>query len=130
MCPNRRRQLSTAFGTPSSVLLIPLPLNGLWMVCEPGESTSSAAPASSAESEGDAECAKMCPVEKSKSSGPICLLTAGGGKTSIAILAFGVAVVPSALPLPQPFSTSCSLPAPLAFLLNPHLPHSTPPPEA
>ncbi|MBI2815811.1 MAG: hypothetical protein HYX72_02610 [Acidobacteria bacterium] len=125
------------------ILLIPLPLNGLWLACEeepPKVQGSSVDLPASEENlfstfavSDDAivsagECARFCAFKSAEENGSVCLL-GPEGKTSITILVFGVAVTQ-----PQ-FQLSAIQPAGrgpaemLDLYSNPNLFLSTPPPR-
>ena len=84
------------------VLLVPLSLNGLWMVCAesptglPVQDAPEAAPVEV--SSAAPHCSgSMCPLEKPAETGAICLLSSTGDGSSIAAFAFVVAAPASAV---------------------------------
>jgi hypothetical protein len=140
------------------LLLIPLPLNGLWMVCReappeaqklsrsyagpdenlfdkfanlPGDESAASADANSPGDDGDSstpECARFCAV-KSGAAGPVCLF-ASGAKASMTIVVFGVAVPPAHVETIAAVETSRSNAEHANFYRSPNLDHFTPPPKA
>ena len=141
------------------LLLIPLPLNGLWMVCReaPPEaqkhSRSYAGPDENlfdkvANLAGDdvngASAAENSPGDEGNSStpecsricairsgaaGPVCLF-ASGAKASMTVIVFGVAVPPPQVESIAAAETSGSIAEHVDFYRSPNLAHFTPPPEA
>ena len=141
------------------LLLIPLPLNGLWMVCReaPPEaqklSRSYAGPdenlfstfanlpgddgnASSADEnmpsdDGDSATPECSRIcaIKSGAAGPVCLF-ASGAKASMTVIVFGVAVPPAQVETIAAVETSRSFAEHADFYRSPNLAHFTPPPKA
>jgi len=72
-------------------LLVPLFLNGLWVVCAGGGVVPSQV-AESSEQPGS-HCETECALKTGVQPGSICLISPGG-KSSLTIFAFGIAVVP------------------------------------
>jgi hypothetical protein len=107
-------------------LLLPaMLLNGLWMVCNPPGATDS--PAQSEEERAD--CIRICAALEAR-FGRICFFLPGDTKTSITIINFGVAILPSEILLQpmavtEPFVTRLS-----TVYTNPSLSNHTPPPKA
>lgn len=111
------------------VLLIPLPLNGLWMVCRDAPPDAQEPSESAAYSKDPAQCIKICAMKRQAESGAICLISPGDAKSSITITVFGVAVLAPAFQL-QPLAESSQSIAELPDLyLSPSLTLSTPPPR-
>ena len=140
------------------LLLIPLPLNGLWMVCReappegqklsrsyagPDENlfsklaelsddgNASSADENSPSDEGDSatpECSRICAI-RSGAAGPACLF-ASGAKASMTILVFGVAVPPAQVETIAAVETSGSIAERADFYRSPNLDHCSPPPKA
>jgi hypothetical protein len=141
------------------LLLIPLPLNGLWMVCReaPPEaqklSRSYAGPdenlfdkfanlpvddtnaASAAENSPGDERDSSTPecsricAIRSGAGGPTCLF-ASGAKASMTIIVFGVAVPPAQVEAIAAAPTNRSIAERADFYRSPNLGHFTPPPKA
>ncbi len=86
------------------VLLLPLSLNGLWMVCAGGEAFAGAGEEETSGMAEGADCSAMCILKKAKPNGPICLITADASKSSLTIFLLGVAVIPSEFSLVRPFT--------------------------
>ncbi len=106
-------------------LLLPtMLLNGLWIVCnQPGATDS---PAHSQES---ADCIRICAALEA-SFGRICFFLPGESKTSITIMDFGVAILPSEMVV-LTAATDEELAVELSdSYWNPSLSHPTPPPRA
>ena len=130
------------------VLMIPLPFNGLWMLCHQAP-TSLVSEKTAIESDENLfdqlddisvsmespetvmdpeECLRVCPLTFSALNGGICLI-APDGKNSMTITVFGVAILPSALSLPilEPrFETATVA---VEIELDPFSTQLTPPPE-
>ena len=111
------------------MLLLPLPLNGLWMVCGDVRSIATQSPDPSAKPQDMAACTKMCPKEKPVTEGALCLLTADGDSGSIIVVVFGVTVLPAEAVVHPPVLANRPLPEMAGFYLNPSLAESTPPPR-
>ena len=111
------------------VLLLPLPLNGLWMMCRDTPTEAQDPAESTAYSKDPVHCRKICALKRQASDGTICLISPGDAKSSITIIVFGVAVLAPAVQL-QPFAKAArSVPELSDFYLSPPLAHSTPPPR-
>ena len=111
-------------------LMIPLSLNGLWMVCADGEAAPAPTRESQAAAEPSAHCKLICPVEKPDETGAICLLTASADGDSIAVFAIAVATPPAVLPLIVPLAMGESELEPAPIYSNPFLSGLAPPPRA
>jgi len=111
------------------MLLLPLPLNGLWMVCGDVRSIATQSPDPSAKPQDMAACTKMCPKEKPVTEGSVCLFTADTGNGSIMVVVFGVAVLPVQSLVHPPVLMSQFLPELSDYYSNPSLDQSTPPPR-
>ena len=92
------------------ILLLPLPLNGLWMVCGDVRSIATQSPDPSAKPQDMAACTKMCPKEKPVTEGSVCLFTADTGNGSIMVVVFGVAVLPIEISVQPPVLREFDLP--------------------
>jgi hypothetical protein len=105
------------------LLLPPMLLNGMWVICNPADAADS--PAHSEESE---HCKRIC-ASLAATLGRICFLLPGESKSSITILDFGVAILPSEIVL-QRIATDEQLAAePPVSYWDPSLSNSTPPPR-
>ena len=104
-------------------------LNGLWMVCNDPSAETTATP-DSAQLEKSAECIRICAMKHALDLGKICFVLPDDSKTSIAILDFGVALLPLEFRL-QPFALEEPLVTKVsAVYVNPTLSNRTPPPKA
>ncbi|HWP84771.1 MAG TPA: hypothetical protein VNN17_06245 [Terriglobia bacterium] len=126
-------------------LMIPLSLNGLWMVCSDGATPKAATEGASAAVDA-AQCKKMCPLhapepetaqpgaapaDRALPVGAICLLTSGGEGSTIAAIYFVVAPPVAAEKLAAAVHQREVVPQlPAARYASPDLPGATPPPEA
>jgi len=126
------------------LLLIPLPLNGLWLMCREGapeppkqaEASANdntnlfeAVAAVDTNLKAGSNCERECAFKSNSNDGSFCLIS-GGSKTSLTIMIFGVAVLLPAVqlrPLAAARRTVTELPD---FYLSPAADHSTPPPRA
>lgn len=125
------------------VLLVPLSLNGLWMLCAE-ESPTVGAETAPPSAEASEHCKKMCPIPHAETetaplevpqsgegqTGAICLLSSNGDGASIDAIAFAVtmpaAVVTVASDLTvREFTTERAI-----FYGDPLLSGLTPPPRA
>ena len=141
------------------LLLIPLPLNGLWMVCReappdaqklsrtyagpdenlfdkfanlPGDDGNALSAAeNSPADEGDSSTPECRRIcaIRSGAAGPACLF-ASGAKASMTILVFGVAVPPPQVETIATVESSRSYAEHPDLYLSPNLARFTPPPEA
>jgi hypothetical protein len=103
-------------------LLPPLLLNGLWMVCNPS------AAGSAEESKPSADCIRICAALEAE-LGKICFVLPGAAKSSITVIDFGPATLPSEIAL-DPAATGEQLAAELPPAYgNPSLSNPTPPPR-
>ncbi|HEY7680979.1 MAG TPA: hypothetical protein VIC04_10730 [Terriglobia bacterium] len=111
-------------------LLIPLSLNGLWLVCADGQ--AAAAPPKSAQtaSESTVPCKHLCPIQKPQETGAICLLTGNADGAAIALFAVAVATPPVPEPWFVSFTLSQSESEPAPIYSEPSLSGLAPPPEA
>ena len=107
-----------------------MPFNGLWVVCSVASfETPLPATGLPAQSEESAECRKMCALKQQAHEGTICVVLPGDAKTSITVLNFGVAVLPSEVQL-QPTAAAEEFVAELpGFYSNPSLSEHAPPPR-
>ena len=141
------------------LLLVPLPLNGLWMVCReappearnlsrsyagpdenlfdkfanlPGDDGIALSAPENSPGEDDNSSTPECPrfcAVRSGAAGPACLF-ASGARASMTILVFGVAVPPAHVETIADVETSGSIAGHADFYRSPNLAHFTPPPEA
>lgn len=111
------------------ILLVPLFLNGLWMVCANEQAAADPVETASEMAEAVPLCDKMCPVEK-PTPGAICLISSNGGGASLVAILFVVAPPPANESLSPVFGTGGLLPEPSAIYSNPILAGNTPPPKA
>jgi len=105
------------------ILIAPLLLNGLWIVCNDAPSAESV-PLSK-----EAECARICLLKLQAIGERFCLILPGASKTSISVIDFGVALVPTKIQLQgnegaEPFFVTFS-----PRYLNPSPSNRTPPPR-
>lgn len=126
------------------LLLIPLPLNGLWLACRDAPGESPAPAESSAEADANlfesvanaqadsgtgAACLQFCAIKSGGRDGSFCLVS-GGSKTSLTILVFGVAILPPEVPLHRLTAARPFIAELPSLYMNPSIDGSTPPPEA
>ena len=141
------------------LLLIPLPMNGLWMVCReappdaqklsrsyagpdenlfekfanlPGDDGNALSAAeNSAGDEGDSSTPECARfcAFRAGAAGPVCLF-ASGAKASMTILVFGVAVPPAHVETIAAAESHRSVAERADFYRGPNLTRFTPPPEA
>jgi len=112
------------------VLLIPLSLNGLWMVCENAPQSPEPASAAAQESPAMAHCKTMCPTVRPTQTGSICLVSANGDGRSIAVYAFAVSPPTVGAELLASAGADDFPILPVALYLSPSLPEHSPPPKA
>jgi len=111
------------------VLLIPLSLNGLWMLCADGQTPSEAAETPS-QTAAAAHCTKtICPLNQPP-TGAICLISSNGDGSSIAAFVFAVAAPPPVEKLAASIFVIDKAPEQPALYSNPTLSGLTPPPKA
>lgn len=116
------------------LLLIPLPLNGLWMVCRDAPEVQDQAHSSGSQATGASEkaarenCEKICALRLAEASGVVCFLSAGRSN-SISIVVFGIPVLPRQAALEPPATASQSVATAADFFPNPQLSIPTPPPR-
>jgi hypothetical protein len=97
------------------LFLLPLALNGLWLICREAPPDTSAGtspeatlaaqatePAQSAAEKRKAECERICGVHAG--AGPVCLLSPGN-KTSLSIVILGLSILPAATAVRPPAAT-------------------------
>jgi len=115
-------------------LLLPLPLNGLWMACDdrPGEEQA-ATPDSPALTQEQIDCIRICAMKHHAADeygGPICIILPGNAKTSITIVYFGTAVAPARIEI-TPVAAVQDYVVDLPVMYSaPTVSAATPPPEA
>jgi hypothetical protein len=108
------------------LLVLPLTLNGLWILCRdvPPEPQAPDSAQSSSIDQQKAECERLCARQSS-----LCL-TSGADKTSVTIIVYGVAVFPAEIQIGAP-SLSRQILADLRDLhSDPSIAHPSPPPRA
>ena len=115
-------------------LLLPLPLNGLWMACDDRPREEQAAtPDSPALTQEQIDCIRICAMKHHAADeygGPICIILPGNAKTSITIVNFGTAVAPAKIELtPMAVVEEYATEWPPRYSA-PNLSGTTPPPRA
>jgi hypothetical protein len=108
-------------------LVLSLALNGLWVICRdlPAEPEQQASVQSQASAdEQQAECEKLCARHAS-----LCL-SSPGDKTSITIVAFGVAIFPPEIHVALPSASRQSATVVRDTHSDPSIAHLSPPPRA
>ncbi len=112
-------------------LLLPaMLLGGLWVVCKSGPSDGQrAGTGSSTQSEEEANCARICALKHRANAGAICLLLPGSD-TSISVLDFGAAILPSEISPERIAAAESMVIEAAAFYSNPILSDPNPPPRA
>jgi hypothetical protein len=108
------------------LLVLPLTLNGLWMICRdvPPAAQAPDSAQSSTVDQQKAECERLCARQSS-----LCL-TSGADKTSVTIIVYGVAVFPAEIRIGAP-SLSRQTSAELRNLhSDPNIAQPSPPPRA
>ena len=125
------------------LLLIPLPFNGLWMVCQdaPAAETESvnlfaqqmtgldSAQSASSESKDDSECVKECSMKKVADTGALCIVSADG-KGSITISLFGVPLIAPQIVVQPLVAAAETVFEPANQYYNPTMAVISPPPKA
>jgi hypothetical protein len=115
------------------LFLIPISLNGLWMLCNDVPSQSQKPAESSSQTDADAkssaDCTKECSLQVAATEGSVCIISADN-KTSITIVVFGVAVIPPSVQLHQLVKSGEFVAEWPALYLDPSLAGSSPPPRA
>jgi hypothetical protein len=125
------------------VLLVPLSLNGLWMVCAEAPVEAANVPPSGKTGE---QCKKMCPLHAAPQDqsarmdtastgsamqpGSICLISSNGKGTAITAFAFAVTTPAAAVTVATDPGTGEVVPEILVSYADPPLPGFTPPPKA
>jgi hypothetical protein len=115
------------------MLLVPLSLNGLWMLCENApqnqERAAAAVAAPSAATGQIADCKTLCPTVKPVETGSICLVGSNGDGRSIAVYAFAL-TMPSVVVSFLHAALDNEFPSAAASIYsNPVLDELTPPPK-
>jgi hypothetical protein len=125
-----------------SLFLLPLALNGLWLICRetPPETSSETAPEvtlvaqaaepapqQSAAEKRKAECERIC--GRHPGEGPLCLLTPGN-KTSLSIVILGLSILPAATAVRPPAVTRRTAPEFSVLHFDPCIADPAPPPRA
>src|SRR5437660_1559357 len=83
-----------------SALMLPLLLNGLWIVCNDSSGEDQGLPdASSGLTQEQIDCIRICAMKHRLGDGTICLVLPGDAKASISIVDFGVAILPAQIKL-------------------------------
>jgi hypothetical protein len=94
-----------------SLFLLPLALNGLWLICREAPPDASldtsleakaAEPPQSAAEKRKAECERICGLHPGE--GPLCLLSSGN-KTSLSIVILGLLILPATTAVQRPAAT-------------------------
>ena len=112
-------------------LLVPMLLNGFWVVCsDPSSSSTAGATDTRARLEENADCIKMCLMKHQVDLGAICFVLPGDTKTSITIFDFGFAILPLEFKLHPIAAEELLVTSLSAVYSNPSLSIHTPPPEA
>src|SRR5437016_7083165 len=114
-----------------SALLLPLLINGLWIVCNDSSGPSSEAlpDASSGLTQEQIDCIRICAMKHGLGDSTICLVLPGDAK-SITIVDFGVAILPAQVKLePIAIAENSSTDFPVIYEA-PVLFSATPPPRA
>src|ERR1700722_16584558 len=109
------------------LLLLPLTLNGLWVICRevppPTQAPDSAQSDSSSADQQKAECERLCSRQSS-----LCLTTAGD-KTSVTIVVYGVAIFPAEVRVGLPSVTGQTVAGLRDLHSDPAIAHPSPPPR-
>jgi hypothetical protein len=109
------------------LLVLPLTLNGLWMICRDAppqpQTPDSAQSEASSMDEQKAECERLCARQSS-----LCL-TSAGDKTSVTIVVYGVAVFPGAVRVGSPSITRYTVAGLRNLHSDPSIAHPSPPPR-
>jgi hypothetical protein len=109
------------------LLVLPLTLNGLWVLCRDvppaPQAPDSAQAQSSDEDQQKAECERLCARQS-----PLCLVSAGD-KTSVTIVVFGVAVFPTHMGIGAPLNSREPVVELCDMRSDPTLVHPSPPPK-
>ena len=112
------------------LLVVPLSLNGLWMICATGGSAAPAKALAASQPGTTEHCKFMCPAQQPAQSGTMCVLTASENGSSIALFAVAVATPPPLVTWTAP-PRFVEYPQPLAIIYSePSLASIKPPPEA
>jgi hypothetical protein len=122
------------------LFLLPLALNGLWLICREAPPDTSAGtspeatlaaqatePAQSAAEKRKAECERICGVHAG--AGPVCLLSPGN-KTSLSIVILGLSILPAATAVRPPAVTRRTAPEFSVLHFDPCIADPAPPPRA
>jgi hypothetical protein len=109
------------------LLVLPLTLNGLWMICRdvspPPQPPDSAQSQASSIDEQKAECERLCARHSS-----LCLASASD-KTSVTIVVYGVAIFPGVVRVGLPSITRYTVAGLRNLHSDPSIPHPSPPPR-
>ena len=112
------------------VLILPMLLNGLWIVCNDAQSGSETTLEFQGLSNQAAECARLCLREHPLGTGEICLILPGDASKSIAIVDFRVAILAHEIQLQPPAVTEAFITELRSLYSNPSLISHAPPPKA
>jgi len=108
------------------LLLLPLTLNGLWILCRdvpPEPQAADSAQSSSSVDQQKEECERLCARQSS-----FCL-TSAGDKTSVTIVVFGVAIFPAAARVGSPAGVRQAVAEFRGVHSDPSIANPSPPPE-
>jgi len=110
------------------LLVLPLTLNGLWVICrdvppQPQTQDSARSDASSIDQQ-KAECERLCARQSS-----LCL-TSAGDKTSVTIVVYGVAIFPAEVRAGLPSVVRQTVAEIRDLHSDPNIAHPSPPPRA
>jgi len=110
------------------LLVLPLTLNGLWMICRdapPQSQTQDSAESQASDvDQQKAECERLCARQSS-----LCL-TSAGDKTSVTIVVYGIAIFPSEVQVSVPSASRQPVAELRDLHSDPNIAHPSPPPEA
>lgn len=109
------------------LLVLPLTLNGLWMICQdvppPTLAPNSAQSDSYSADQQKTECERLCARQSS-----LCL-TSTGDKTSVTIVVYGVAIFPGQVRVGLPRMAHQAIAEILDTHSNPNIARPSPPPR-
>jgi hypothetical protein len=108
------------------LVLVPLSLNGLWMLCADGKEAPASTPQQPSASQ---HCKMMCPVQKPIQTGAICVLTTKEDGGSMLLFAVALASPPETVQWSVPAVVEHVASSSRARYSSPALATETPPPE-